>query len=303
MLITIAGATGNIGQCLIHSALSRGHTVRALARNPSKLPADIRDRLESFVELKRYDDVAALDEAVKGVNAVICAYAPVAELQLEGQLLLLRAAERAGVQRYVADSWNYDWRTLSLGDVECYDAFIAFRAHVAISSPIRPCYILTGMLTDVFFSGGFSPANGGIWDKQGRCFEIYGTGDELYQMTSYRDAAEFTVEIIQSDKAVQGGFFPVHSFDISMRDLASRYGAVRGEPVLIKTLGSADDLEKKLVKARAETDAQDYYRNIPALFQLSVLRGKWALKNLVVDNYPASCRQTLEQFLHDHPEY
>ena len=39
MKIAISGATGMIGQRLVNEALHRGHTVTAIARDPSKLEA------------------------------------------------------------------------------------------------------------------------------------------------------------------------------------------------------------------------------------------------------------------------
>lgn len=98
MLVLIAGITGNIGQHAARAGLERGHKIRGLGRSPQKLDPSIRSQLESFVESTAYYDVPALDEAVKGVDAVICAYSGVPELALDGQLLLLRAADRAGVR-------------------------------------------------------------------------------------------------------------------------------------------------------------------------------------------------------------
>jgi hypothetical protein len=39
-----------------------------------------------------------MDRATKGVDAIICAFAAVPEMYIESQLLLIRAAERAGVK-------------------------------------------------------------------------------------------------------------------------------------------------------------------------------------------------------------
>lgn len=98
MLILIAGITGNIGQQAAKAGLERGHEIRGLGRSPHKIDSTILSSLESFVQSKTYYDVPALEQAVKGVDAVICAYAGLPELALDGQLLLLRAAERAGVK-------------------------------------------------------------------------------------------------------------------------------------------------------------------------------------------------------------
>lgn len=106
MLILIAGITGNIGQKAAQAGLERGHQIRGLGRSPDKLDPEIHARLESFVESKAYHDVSALDQACQGVDAVICAYGGMPELALDGQLLLLRAAERAGIKvRHAIVGW------------------------------------------------------------------------------------------------------------------------------------------------------------------------------------------------------
>lgn len=168
MLVLIAGVTGNLGQKLVKSLTSRGHQVRGLGRSPSKLDSNIQSSLESFVQSKNHYDIPALEDACAGVDAVICAYVGTPELQLEGQLLLLRAAERVGVKRYVAAAWNYDWRKISFGEHESYDMYHPFRRIVEFTSEIRPIYIFTGVLAEVLFSvpghGSFAPKNHGCWD-------------------------------------------------------------------------------------------------------------------------------------------
>jgi uncharacterized protein YbjT (DUF2867 family) len=115
MLVLGVGATGNVGQHLIDSLLVRGHQVRALAHNSSKLPAQKLEKLEAFVTSRNYYDIDVLDSACTGVDAVICTYTGIPELQLDAQLLLLRTAKRAGVTRFITASWNYDWRDMPLG--------------------------------------------------------------------------------------------------------------------------------------------------------------------------------------------
>ena len=103
MLILIAGITGNIGHHAARYGLEKGHQIRGLARSPDKLDLALRAKLESFVVSKTYYDIPALDKATSGVDAVICAYGGLPELHLDGQLLLFRATERAGVK---ASRWH-----------------------------------------------------------------------------------------------------------------------------------------------------------------------------------------------------
>lgn len=98
MLILVAGITGMVGRPCAEHAISKGHQVRGIGRDREKVPAALRDNLEGFVTSSGIYDIPALDKAVAGVDAVICAYTFLPEVVLEGQLLLLRAAERAGVK-------------------------------------------------------------------------------------------------------------------------------------------------------------------------------------------------------------
>ncbi|KAL6407464.1 hypothetical protein AUP68_10296 [Ilyonectria robusta] len=193
MLVLVTGVTGNLGLHLIESLVSRGHQL---------------SKLESFVEIKNYYDTDALDTACAGVDAVICAYAGTPLMHLDAQLILLRAAERAGVTRFHAASWNCDWRELKIGMHQSYDACIAFYQQAKLTSSIKPIYILTGGLTEVYFSlpghGNFSPAYNGPWDPEKKTLDIWGTGDETWNLTTEKDAAEFSAEVIQRDDAPEG---------------------------------------------------------------------------------------------------
>ena len=98
MLILIVGVTGMCGQACARAAFNAGHQVRGLARNPERLSQAITAGLESFVKWKDVYDIEALDKAVKGVDAIISAAHPTPTAIVDGQILLLRAAERAGVK-------------------------------------------------------------------------------------------------------------------------------------------------------------------------------------------------------------
>lgn len=300
MLVLVAGATGNVGQHLIDSLTDRGHRVRALGRTPSKLPPQKLEKLESFITSKEYYDIDALDRACTSVDAIICAYAGLPELQLDAQLLLLRAAERAGVTRYISSSWNYDWSNMSLGMQESYDPFICFRRHVELSSNIRPIYILCGILAEVLFSlpghGDFSPANHGVWNPDSKMMEIYGTGKEIWHWTTEKDAAEFAAAIIQRDDAVQGGFWSVCSGANTLPDIASAYERVKGRKVDVQYKGSVDDLRRNALEARKQGSEKNPWGYIGWFYQLHTVDGTWNLKDLKNDILDVKVTP-LEEFL------
>ncbi|KAI8712728.1 NmrA domain-containing protein [Fusarium sp. LHS14.1] len=305
MLVLVPGVTGNLGLHLIDSLVSRGHQVRGLGRSPAKLTDEQRSKLESFVKIQNYYDIEALDKACAGVDAIICAYAGTPVMHLDAQLILLRAAERAGITRFLAASWNCDWRELQFGMHQSYDACIAFYQQAKLTSTIKPIWILTGGLTEVYFSvsghGNFSPAYNGPWDPENKTVDIWGTGDEAWDLTTEKDAAEFSAEVIQRDDAPEGGFWELHSGAYSPKELARIYKEVRGIEIAEKYRGTLDDLKKLAYSMRNQKPYNDYYSFIGLFCQLFQLNGTYSLKNN--DNHKLNVKTTsMEEFLRQNPQ-
>ncbi|KAF2148621.1 NAD(P)-binding protein [Myriangium duriaei CBS 260.36] len=311
MLILIAGITGNIGQHAARYALDTGHQVRGLGRSPQKLDLSLASRLESFVKFTNYADIASLDVACKAVSAVICAYAGSPELHLEGQLLLLRAAERAGIHRFLAAGWNYDWRNIRHGiDEPVYDAAIAFHRQAAISSTIKPCHIFSGMLAEVFFGmngqDGFTPKDDGVWEAHAprgkKSMDLWGTGDEKWNFTTEEDAGGFGIEVITAPRAHEGGFITVCSWTKSLNEIKKIYEEVRKTQVNVNRKGSVAKLEKLATRKREEMGPQRMWEWHRYWFHYFCVKGTWNLGTLENHKYPGMKVNRLEEFLEAHPD-
>lgn len=105
-MIAITGATGTVGKALLSQLLDDGRAVRALVRDPRRLgPYRVRAQL-AFSDL---GDPHGLRHALRGADTVVHLAATirdqpprrVEEVNGLGTLRLLRAAERAGVERFV----------------------------------------------------------------------------------------------------------------------------------------------------------------------------------------------------------
>ncbi|KAF1968810.1 NAD(P)-binding protein [Bimuria novae-zelandiae CBS 107.79] len=299
MLVLIAGITGHIGQHLARHAIAKGLTVRGLSRSPEKLDPSIK--LESFIQSKNHYDIPALDAAVKGVDAIIVAYMGLPELQIDGQILLLRAAERAGVRIFHTATWAYDWRKTKLLEHEAYDPFVMFWRTAELTSPIKPIYMFSGVIAEVFFSvegrADFSPRNGGVFDQEEKCLEYYGTGHEKYQWTTEEDAAKLSIEVIMSEEAKSGngGFFSAWSGEHSVLEIAEAYKNVHGKPINLKSMGTVEDLEEKALAARAEGTPAGFWGYIGAFYQLFTINKRWVLTD--ENMFPSVERTSLEEFL------
>jgi hypothetical protein len=300
MLILIAGITGNIGAHAAAHALSQSHTVRGLGRNPSKLPKPTAAALEDFVTSTSYYDIAALDRAVAGVDAVICAYMGIPELHLDAQLLLIRACERAGVKRYLAASWNYDWRVLKLGEEPVYDAIMMFHHQVALTSTIKPCHIFSGMLAEVFFGvegqDGFTPRDGGVWDPVEERMEIWGSGSEEWNFTTEEDAGRWGVQVVTADGAEEGGFVSVCSWTCSLKDIQAHYEAAKGTEVGWEVKGDLEQLSA-IVERERKLGLRRFWEWHRHVFMENCVSGRWNLKDLENERFTAVQATSLDEFI------
>lgn len=103
MRLAIFGATGRTGRHLVEQALGLGHEVRALARDPGKLPLS-HERLT--VVQGSAEDAERVDETVRGTDAVLSALGHTKtsskEVQTRATENILAAMRRHGVRRLVS---------------------------------------------------------------------------------------------------------------------------------------------------------------------------------------------------------
>jgi putative NADH-flavin reductase len=103
MELTIFGASGATGTCLTKQALAAGHEVRAVVRDPARLPVPGSPRLR--VVTADLMDPAAISPAVAGADAVFAAFGPrgtgPTTVLREGTRSVIEAMRRAGTRRLV----------------------------------------------------------------------------------------------------------------------------------------------------------------------------------------------------------
>jgi uncharacterized protein YbjT (DUF2867 family) len=107
-VILITGATGNVGSALLHRLVADGQPVRALVRDPRRLGPD---RVRVQIALGDLSDATSFRHALRGVTTVVHLAAAIRDQERQGAtieevnalgtLRLVRAAERAGVGRFI----------------------------------------------------------------------------------------------------------------------------------------------------------------------------------------------------------
>jgi len=104
MKLTVVAATGGIGRQVLAQALTAGHDVTALVRNPAGLPAGV-----PVVRADLSDpDPGAVESAVRGADAVLSGLGPrrndPSGVAARGTRALVHAMESTGVRRLVVVS-------------------------------------------------------------------------------------------------------------------------------------------------------------------------------------------------------
>jgi uncharacterized protein YbjT (DUF2867 family) len=105
-VILLTGATGVVGSALLDELLAEGHEIRCLVRDPRRLGPQ---RVRVSLSLADLADPRGLRHAVRGAHTVIHLAAAIRdqpparleEVNALGTYRLLRAAEQAGVERFV----------------------------------------------------------------------------------------------------------------------------------------------------------------------------------------------------------
>ena len=105
MKVVVFGATGNIGQRIVREALSRGHEVTGVVRDP-----EVQKSPDPAVSLLKGDatDAASVAKVVKGADAIVSAISPrvssrglPAPSLVDAAHAVIAGARKAGVKRLI----------------------------------------------------------------------------------------------------------------------------------------------------------------------------------------------------------
>jgi uncharacterized protein YbjT (DUF2867 family) len=195
-VIAITGASGTVGKALLSILTERGEPVRALVRDPRRLgPYRVRVQL-AFADL---GDPRALRHTLRGADTVIHLAATirdqpprrVEEVNGLGTLRLLRAAERAGVQRFVFFS--------AIG-ASRFQRTRFFRSKALAEEGVRASPLKTTIFAPSIVYDRDDP-----WVTMMRrlallpVLPISGSGGALYQPIWARDVAQCVVASLEGD--------------------------------------------------------------------------------------------------------
>ncbi len=195
-MILVTGGTGNLGIELIPQLATRGIPIRVITRDRDRA----RQRLGGAPQLVQGDarNAQTLAAALEGVDAVVSAmtgFGPGAPgpkaVDYEGNLNLIRAAEGAGVRRFVL---------VSINGAKADHAMELWRMKHRAEEALRASRLDWVIVRPNAFMELWGEIVGGPVFKDGKA-TVFGRGDNPINFNSAKDVARF-VELALFDSAL-----------------------------------------------------------------------------------------------------
>ena len=224
--IILAGAAGDLGTRIAKALVARGASVRALIR-PDASTADRTHLMALGLTLAEADpaDVTAMAAVMHGASCVVSALNGLYDVIVERQSVLLDAAVRAGVPRFIPSDYSEDFTKTTRGDNRNLDLRREFMGR-ADRAPIQVTTILNGAFMDML--GNEMPI---IQPRISRVL-YWVSADQPMDFTTKDDVAAYVAAAALDDTTPR--ILRIAGDTLSARELAGVMGEVTGQP--FKTL-------------------------------------------------------------------
>ncbi|MBA3908090.1 MAG: NmrA family NAD(P)-binding protein, partial [Pseudonocardiales bacterium] len=147
--VLLAGGTGDLGGRIARALVAREAPVHAFVRSQSS-PEALDDLRKLGVTVVPVDlsDLDAVTRACQGASCVVSALSGLRDVILDRQTVLLDAAVRAGVPRFISSDYCADYTKTEPGHNRNFDLRREFAGR-ADRAPIRVTSIFNGAFMDM----------------------------------------------------------------------------------------------------------------------------------------------------------
>lgn len=289
-MITVAGATGDLGQRIVRELAGLGAPVTALVRNGASTR-----QIEGVASQIRYVDFGRVDSlagALDGAHCVVSALSGLEPVILEAQGRLLDGAVKAGVPRFFPSDYAIDFRQVPQGSNRNLNLRSAFLER-AESSGLRLTSVLNGAFMDMLT--GTIP----IVQHSIRRVIYWGSADQPMDFTTIADTARFTAHAAMDPETPR--WLKISGARVTVRDIAEATSRVRGRAYGVLPVGSLGTLGLTIRLARlfAPGAPGELYPAWQGMQYLKNLLAGEGLLGTPLDNgrYPAMTWTSLETVL------
>ena len=278
--ILVAGATGNLGGRIVKALCERGANVKALVR-----PSTARDKLERLrglgVEMAAVDlrSASEVTLACEGISCVISALQGLRDVIVEAQTVLLNAAIKANVPRFIPSDYSIDFTKIPVGENRNLDLRREFHKRLDDSS-ISATTIYNGAFAELLT--GQMPL---ILFKLKRVL-YWGYPDQRMDFTTIDNTAAFTAAAALDPSTPR--FLRIAGDQLSARELTLLVSDATGRQFKLLRAGSLGLLGALIRVARSIAPAEKQL--FPAWqgmqYMHNMFDGRARLEPLYYDRYP-----------------
>ena len=292
--IVVAGATGNLGGRIVKALVGRGASVTALARTGTQ-----NDKVESLralgasvalVDTMNVDQVA---EACAGADCLVSVLAGLHDVIVDAQKVLLDAAMRAGVPRFIPSDFSTDFNELPAGENRNFDLRREF--HQALeAAPLTSTSIFNGAFAEILHYNipvlNRKTKTVGYWDDPHRSLDF----------TTMDDTAAYTASAALDPATPRA--LRIASFQVSPRDLVEFASETFKAPFQLVRMGSLEELRaqnkaERTAHPEGENELYSHWQ------QGQYMQSMFSTQHSSLDNdrYPDLPWTTLEAFFKPRP--
>ncbi len=185
-IIVVAGATGNLGERIVLALLKNGAEVRAIVRESAD-STKVNELVKLGAKVSKVNmlDMAAVATEMSGADCVVSALSGLHEVIIDLQKVLLEAAVKAGVPRFIPSDYSLDFTKFADGENRNLDLRREFHRSLD-AAPIKATSIFNGAFADMLT--GQMPL---ILFKQ-KLVLYWGKADHRMVFTTMDDTAAYT---------------------------------------------------------------------------------------------------------------
>ncbi len=279
-IVVVAGATGNLGGRIARALLELGAGVRALVRHGTA-----RDKLERLRELGVTIvsvDMSSLSEVTSACSSASCVVSALQGLRdviVEMQTVLLDAAIKADVPRFIPSDYSIDFTKFPPGENRNLDLHRDFHGYLDRTS-ISATTILNGAFADMLT--GQMPL---IVFKLKRVL-YWGDADQRMDFTTMDDTAAFTASAALDPSTPR--FLRIACDQLRARGLTAAVSEVTGDEFRLFRAGSLGMLGALIKVARTVAPGQkELYPAWQGMqYMHNMFDGRAKLEPLDNDRYP-----------------
>ena len=277
--ILVAGATGDLGRRITRELLTRDTRVRVLTRPGSGAArTSFADDPRVDVVETTYADPQALAGSLAGIDTVVSALSGTRPVIVDAQRVLLDAAARAGVARFIPSDYSADYRRIALGSNRNLELRREFAADVD-AAPLRSTSVLNGAFADMLT--GQAP----MISFTRRRVLFWSSADQVLDFTTKDDVAAIVAAIALDPHAPR--VVEVAGDRVSARDVARTMSELTGQRFTLQWAGTAGSLSAVSKVARRFAGNPD--ETFPAWqgmqYFVSMFSGQGQLRHVDNDRY------------------